>query len=260
MKNPMDCIRRLTGLSLKTLKKLADLLKKPFEASAPCRGRRFRWPFETQLLLFLCKLRLNLPYRLMESLFGFCFKSIHRAVLRVAKWFAALAPCESPSHCRHLIVDGTVVRFASTKPQFYTGYKKLHVLKLQALISDNLNFIRISPAYPGSFHDFKVFKLERATMGFLDNCSLPLIGDKAYQGMQSLYENAQPLSKKSERLHRKMPTFHAVANKTLSKKRVKIEHFFAKLKAFQIFQYFRGKIENFDRFAKCMEIILCTAT
>lgn len=260
MKNPMDCIRLLTGLSLKTIKKLAELLKKPFEPSGPCRGRRFRWPLETQLLLFLCKLRMNLPYRLMESLFGFCFKSIHRAVLRIAKRLAGLASCEAPSHCNYLIVDGTVVRFATTKSGFFTGHKKLHVLKLQALVSDNLNFIRISPAYQGSFHDFKVFKLERTSMGFLDDCSLPLIGDKAYQGMQNLYENAQPLSKKSERLHRKRPTFHALANKALSKMRVKIEHFFAQLKAFQIFQYFRGKIENFDRFAKCMEIILCTAT
>lgn len=110
----------------------------------------------------------------------------------------------------------------------YSGKKKAHTFKVQAIVHyKTLEILSLSMC-KGSKHDFELFKENL-------NC-IPkgafILGDKGYQGICTIYEKSLiPLkAKKGQKLDPELKVY----NREINRRRIGIEHVFGKLKTFRI--------------------------
>ena len=110
----------------------------------------------------------------------------------------------------------------------YSGKKKTHTFKVQAMIYyKTLKILSICTSR-GAVHDFELFKrnLKQIPKGAF------ILADKDYQGIYTLYPNSL-LPLKAKRRCKLDPELK-IYNQEINKRRIGIEHVFSSLKTFKI--------------------------
>ena len=121
-------------------------------------------------------------------------------------------------------------RFSAPKKQqlSYSGKKKAHTFKVQAIIHYQTQEILSLSMCEGSKHDFELFK---ENMKSIPKGSF-ILADKGYQGIYAIYNQSLiPLKAKKGR---KLAEELKVYNREINRRRIGIEHVFGKLKTFKI--------------------------
>ena len=193
-----------------------------------------------QITLALFKFRYALSDRAIEALFSVDHVTASRVVERVCRLMSKLALKEIPSSS-YLIVDSTMIPIGKGKVNAdYTGYKKKSAIKLQIICDEDFSIRDVSDGHSASVHDYKIFKME--IIRLKSKLDRPVLGDKAYIGLK---EQGVLCPVKSNALNKENETEF---NAHLSKRRVKIEHLFAKIKRFKSlycsFWYNRTKLST----------------
>ena len=114
------------------------------------------------------------------------------------------------------------------KKKSYSGKKKTHTFKVQAIIHYQTQTILSLCSSHGAVHDFELFKrnLNQIPAGAF------ILADKGYQGINTLYPNSL-LPLKAKR-HCKLDPEVKLYNQEINKRRIGIEHVFGSLKTFKI--------------------------
>ena len=177
-------------------------------------GRKCKVSLLEQIVITLFKLRYNLPDRIMEDLY----------------------------YC----VDSTVLRIGKGKSKdTYSGYKHHHGVKFQLTINNENIIKHVSKSYSSSTHDKKLFIAEYKDLCTKINEKLTIIGDKGYSGLKEL--KLEIPIKRNEIKYKENKDLSKSNNKSLSGKRIKIEHVFAYIKSYRIMQrlnyYSKQRIE-----------------
>ena len=110
----------------------------------------------------------------------------------------------------------------------YSGKKKVHTFKVQAIIHYRAQQILSLCTSRGAVHDFELFKhnLNQIPVGAF------ILADKDYQGIYTVYPNSL-LPLKAKR-HSKLAPELKIYNQEINKRRIGIEHVFGSLKTFKI--------------------------
>ena len=106
--------------------------------------------------------------------------------------------------------------------------------------------MEISKPFPGSIHDYQVFKITKA--GERLPRDKPIYLDKGYQGAKKDYPSLNlSIPKKANRWH-KLTKKEKAQNKILNKIRVKVEHSVLKCKGFKILkQIYRHPLKSYHQ-------------
>ncbi|WP_214646639.1 transposase family protein [Acinetobacter sp. ANC 5378] len=110
----------------------------------------------------------------------------------------------------------------------YSGKKKTHTFKVQAIIHYKTQRILSLCAERGAVHDFELFKrnLNQIPPGAF------MLADKGYQGIYKVYSNSL-LPVKTKKYCKLAPELK-IYNQEINKRRIGIEHVFGSLKTFKI--------------------------
>ena len=112
--------------------------------------------------------------------------------------------------------------------QSYSGKKKAHTFKAQAIIHYKTKQILSLCFSKGSIHDFKLFKknIKLIPVGCF------ILADKGYQGIKEIYSRSI-VPMKAKRKEKLDPLFKQI-NAEINTRRIGIEHVFGALKRFKI--------------------------
>ncbi|AMW79184.1 transposase [Acinetobacter sp. TGL-Y2] len=110
----------------------------------------------------------------------------------------------------------------------YSGKKKAHTFKVQAIIHYRTQKILSLCTSRGAVHDFELFKrnLNQVPKGAF------ILADKGYQGIYAMYPNSLLPVKVKKRC--KLDPELKVYNQEINKRRIGIEHVFGSLKTFKV--------------------------
>ena len=110
----------------------------------------------------------------------------------------------------------------------YSGKKKTHTFKVQAIIHAKTREILSLCMCKGAVHDFELFK---RNLNLIPKNSI-VLADKGYQGIYNIYANSLlPMkAKKGCRLDPELKKY----NREINKRRIGVEHVFGVLKHFKI--------------------------
>jgi len=222
-------LHQLTGCRYPVLRELLRQL----ECQMPSRraGRPYAHSLWMQLILALTKLRSATAYRTLAVYFGVAFVTIARYTQRISQWLATL-PLWQGATQYWLFVDSTSTRIRSSQQKDYSGYKHHKSHKVQAIVNDTGQVVALSDSYAGSVHDKTIWNKELRCVKSL--IKRPVLADKAYIG--AIEENVLLLRpiKRNEQQYKENKEASLAFNRELSRRRVKVEHVFAQLKAFKI--------------------------
>ena len=210
------------------------------------KGPKFKHTLMDRILLTLFKLKYQLPDRVLEILFHIDHVTISRYISRISKLIASLNLTLNTSS--YYIVDTTTLRIAKGKNEHtFSGYKHHHGLKYQCLVNERKEIVSISHGIESSIHDKKIFETEYANTFERLNSELIILGDKAYVGL-SKYNVKTPF-RRNEHQFKNNKENAQLENRTLSSKRIQVEHVFAWLKNYKIlinpYYYTKHKIDIF---------------
>ena len=110
----------------------------------------------------------------------------------------------------------------------YSGKKKTHTFKVQAIIHYKTQKILSLCTDLGSVHDFEVFKRNLNQIP----ADAFILADKGYQGIYAVYSDSL-LPLKAKRRCKLDPELR-IYNQEINKRRIGIEHVFGRLKTFKI--------------------------
>ena len=120
----------------------------------------------------------------------------------------------------------------------YSGKKKAHTFKVQAIIHYRIQKILSLCTSHGAVHDFELFKrnLNQIPSGAF------ILADKGYQGIYTVYPNSLlPLKVKK---HSKQDPELKIYNQEINR-RIGIEHVFGSLKTFKILaERYRNRVKR----------------
>ena len=110
----------------------------------------------------------------------------------------------------------------------YSGKKKTHTFKVQAIIHYQTRKILSLCTSRGAVHDFELFKrnLNQIPTGAF------ILADKGYQGIYTVYPNSLLPLKAKKRC--KLDPELKIYNQEINKRRIGIEHVSGRLKTFKI--------------------------
>ena len=211
-------------------------------------GRKYHLrSLEDKMLLVFLFYRLYLNYDFLGWVFGFDGSNVGRLIKRIEpvltkrfklpsikrlskKRISSLEEFRKiyPDLYEVIIGDATEQEIPRPKDKrkrekYYSGKKKRHTLKTQIFIERNTGqILEVSKSFPGSIHDYQVFKITKA--GERLPRDEPIYLDRGYQGAKKDYPNLKFfIPKKANRWH-KLTKKDKFQNKILNKIRVKIEH------------------------------------
>ena len=242
---------RLCGLKLfefeKILKKLEPLWAREVLGAYKGPGRPFKLNLSDMLLMLFLYYRSYVTHEFLAYLFGIDSS-------RVCRLFKKLEPlvCQivkinkerdlSQKELENLLIDATEQKTQRpTKKQkpYYSGKKKMHSLKTEIRTTLEGHIVYVSKPYPGSVHDFKVYKNERPV-----SSNTTVFLDSGYQGFQDKHTNTR-LPEKATKT-KKLTKAQKAYNRALSALRVKIENVIGQLKTFNILaQTYRNRKKRY---------------
>ena len=126
-----------------------------------------------------------------------------------------------------------------------SGKRKQYSLKKQVSIAKNNRIIAISRTYPGKVHDFNIEKQEAIIGTFPEETYQPV--DLGYLGINKLYPKHYVVTPPKKTKKSELNKLQKDLKKAHSKRRIPIEHTFARLKRFNIIKIYRGRDVRFDQ-------------
>jgi len=275
---------RYTGLSLPDFNKLSEKLKPMWleaekkRLSRPSRqrkiggGRKYKIEsFNDKLLLILVFYKLYLTFDLLGFLFADTDKGcISRLIAKIEPILAKRLklpeikrdrnkPIASLDELFYLypemkgyIGDATEQEIPKPKDRqknkvYRSGKKRRHTLKTQIIINQGNGVIQdVSPPFPGSVHDYKVFqKILKGKVWLKDK---PSYWDKGYQGINKDFPKILAIiPKKSSRWH-KLSQRDKLFNQQVGEIRIKVEHSICKCKQFKLLsQIYRHSFKDYHQ-------------
>lgn len=131
--------------------------------------------------------------------------------------------------------------------KYYSGKKKRHTLKTQLIVNPQGQILAVSKTYPGSIHDYEIFRKNKTARKIPQNTKAYL--DRGYQGIKKDFPDLKALTPvKKNHWKRKLTLSEKIYNTKLAKKRVVVEHIISRLKKYQILAgIFRNKVDNYNQ-------------
>lgn len=292
-------IRELTGLSPEQFARLVEELGPQWEASREQRiesrqepRRRARGagrpsvPFAGRLFLALIRLRLNLTYRVIGTIFGVSKDTVQRSEREIVPLLAAhgiTAPdgsrvrtagdltiqlYELADADRSAIIDGSFARVGRPKDseeakQRWSFHRHCYAMNFQALTDDRGELLWIGGVGPGNTHDLTAIVESDAVLP-LRLSRVRLFVDKGYIGIKKrtgLTKVVMPIRKRSKNAEPLQDWVVAAGrehNANISRTRVRVENRFANMKRFQILRTWRGR--NMDNFEPILSAVAALST
>jgi len=179
--------RRLTGvdvaLFLKICKKIRPLWEKRRHNSENGGRPHSLCDLENHLLAMLLYYRCYVTYESLSYLFDCHETTVMRSVKRIEKLAAQVIHIKknraiSSTDVEYLILDATeqpAQRPKKGQKKYYSGKKRRHTLKTQYIVGPDGGFYAVSRTYPGSVHDFTIYKDQKNRDRFL---GIPKKSDK----------------------------------------------------------------------------------
>ena len=226
--------KRYTGISWSTF----DLMVEQLQKHVPDKGRPSKLSIEDQILLCLSYWReyrtlfhVATSYGVSEPTASRIFRHVEDNLIKSNLFnLPKNLPEGEGIDWNVVIVDATEIPIQRPKKQkkSYSGKKKTHTFKVQAIIHYQTQKILSLCTSHGAVHDFELFKrnLNQIPAGAF------ILADKGYQGIYTVYPNSLlPLkAKKRCKLDPELKIF----NQEINKRRIGIEHVFGSLKTFKI--------------------------
>ena len=248
--------RRLTGLTPAAFRRLLGEVAaageqartrraaRPGRQRKPGAGRKPALPLSDQLLMLLVYYRTYVPHTFLGFLFGLDDSNVSRSNRRLEPLLAGIFRIPerevelTRGEIRELFFDSTerpTDRPVRSQRRYYSGKKRRHTLKTQVVVvrvrkrpgrrgdRRRLRVAAVSPTFPGSVHDKKVF--DRARVAIPGGATG--YGDTAYLGTGLTTPRRKP--PKGQLTPRQK-----AGNRRVGRKRVAVEHGIGKLKVWRI--------------------------
>jgi hypothetical protein len=238
---------RLVGVGVdeydKILEKLTPLWEKKVLGAYKRPGRHFKLEVADMLMMLFIYYRSYITHAFLGHLFGIDDSRVCRIFRPLEPLVARIVSiCKERKLHREeieeILMDATeqsIERPKKNQKSYYSGKKKRHTLKTEIRSTLEGRIVNVSKSYPGSEHDFMVYKkgrpIARNTRAFVDS---------GYQGLDKLHQETELPYKASK--HKPLDEEDKFYNRALSRIRVKIENVIAQLKQFRILSdRFRNK-------------------
>lgn len=248
--------RRLTGLSPAAFRRLlgevagADERARARRAARPGRrrgagaGRKPALPLSDRLLMLLIYYRTYIPHTFLAFLFGIDDSNVSRSNRRLEPLLAGVLRIPerrvelTPEEIRELFFDSTerpTCRPVRGQRRYYSGKKRRHTLKTQVVVvrrrkragrgrePRRVRIAAVSPTFPGSVHDKKVFDRMRVAVP----AGATGYGDTAYLGTGLTTPRRKPPKGR-------LTPRQKAGNRRVGRKRVAVEHGIGKMKVWRI--------------------------
>jgi DDE superfamily endonuclease/Helix-turn-helix of DDE superfamily endonuclease len=248
--------RRLTGITPAAFRRLlgevtaADYQVRTRRASRPGRrrkagaGRKPALPLADQLLMLLVYYRTYVPHTFLGFLFGLDDSNVSRTNRRLEPLLAGVFRIPerrvelTEEEIRELFFDSTerpTARPVRGQKRYYSGKKRRHTLKTQVVVvrvrkrpgrgreRRRVRIAAVSPTFPGSVHDKKVFD----RVGAVIPAGATGYGDTAYLGTGLRTPRRKPPKGQLTRRQK-------AGNRRVGSKRVVVEHGIGKLKVWRV--------------------------
>lgn len=191
---------------------------------------------EDHLLVLLILYRCAITQDFLGLLYGVDKAAISRALHRIEPIVAQVLGVKrairvTREEAEALIVDATeqtIQRPCRKQRCWYSGKKKRHTIKTEAIITGQGKIVSVSPPVPGRVSDIT---LRRRGPPLPEGSRL--YADSGYQGIQKDHPDAEIPYKKTKK--HKLTKDERAYNHALSRFRVRVEHIFAKIKSFRLF-------------------------
>ena len=233
--------RRLTGVDIALFSEICEKIRPLWEKrrdNSENGGRPHSLcGLENHLLAMLLYYRCYVTYEFLSYLFDCHETTVMRSVKRIEKLAAQVIHINknrmiSSTDVEYLILDATeqpVQRPKKGQKKYYSGKKKKHTLKIQYIVESGGKVFSVSHSYPGSVHDFTIYKDQKNRDRFL---GIPKKGDSGYQGIKKYDRSAEiPLQKPRGG---GLTDGQKAYNRSLSKDRIKVENVIREIKIFNV--------------------------
>lgn len=233
--------RSLTGIEVSTFLEMIERLRPHWQEKVVKSKNRSGRPWgvgglEEHLLILLILYRCAMTQDFLGVLYRTDQSAISRALHRLEPLAARIlgvkhAISVTREEAEALIVDATeqqIQRPSRKQRCWYSGKKKKHTIKTEAIITAQGKIVSVSKPMPGRVHDLEVRRR---------SSPLPkeaqIYADSGYQGIHEEFPNAEIPYKRSKK--HPLTKDERAYNHSLSRFRVRIEHTFAKIKKFRMF-------------------------
>lgn len=191
---------------------------------------------DDHLMVLLILYRCAITQDFLGLLYGVDKAAISRALHRIEPIVARVLGVKrtirvTREEAEALIVDATeqsIQRPSRKQRCWYSGKKKRHTIKTEAIVTEQGRIVSVSSPVPGRVHDLE---LRRRGPPLPEGSHL--YADSGYQGIQKDHPNAEIPFKRSKK--HPLAKDERTYNHALSRFRVRVEHTFAKIKSFRMF-------------------------
>lgn len=256
LRRSADAFRRLTGITPVAFDRLLGELEPRYAAADAKRkarpdrqrkagaGRKHALPLADRLLMLLMYYRTYTTHVFLGFLFGIDDSAVGRNINPLQPLLAGIFRIPErkveldPEDLRELFFDATerpIPRPTRGQKRYYSGKKRRHTLKTQVVVvrrrkrpgrgrdRRRLRVAAVSPTFPGSVHDKRVFDRTRVVVP--DGATG--YGDTAYLGTGLTTPRRKP--PKGQLTPRQK-----AGNRRVGRKRIAVEHGIGKLKVWRI--------------------------
>ena len=247
-----ESFRRLTGVDIDLFNDMTEKIRPLWETrrnNFEKGGRKHNLPgVENHLLAMLLYYRCYVTYEFLSFFFDSDETTVMRAVKRTEKIAVQVVHIEKKREltredAEYLIIDATeqpVQRPKKGQKKYYSGKKRKHTLGTQFIVGPVGRIFSVSAAYPGSVHDFSIYKEQKGRDRFH---GIPKKADSGYQGIAA-YDRLAEIPFKKPR-NGELTEEQKAYNRNLSKKRIKVEHVIREVKVFKILsETYRNRRRN----------------
>jgi len=247
-----ETFRRLTGVDVDLFFEMAEKVRplwKKRRDNFEKGGRKYNLRgIENHLLAMLLYYRCYVTYEFLSFFFDSDETTVMRAVKRTEKIAVQVIHIEKKREltredAEYLIIDATeqpVQRPKKGQKKYYSGKKRKHTLGTQLVVGPVGRIFSVSAAYPGSVHDFRIYKEQKGRDRFH---GIPKKADGGYQGIAA-YDRLAEIPFKKPR-NGELTAEQRAYNRDLSRKRIKVENVIREVKIFKILsETYRNRRRN----------------
>lgn len=171
MKTPQKPILKLSHLfSRRQIFSVYRVFEQAFKLK---KGRSFRHDALTHAVLFLFKMRFNLPDRALEVLFDIDHVTISRMIGRVLSLDLNIS-YQAADAAWYIVDTSHVFAAKGCSKEHQTGYKGRKGIKVQVVIDDKNRLVDVRTGIPVRDHDHKIFKEKYAALAEKLDKKLPI--------------------------------------------------------------------------------------
>lgn len=221
------------------------------------------------MFLAMIRLRLNLPYRVIGTVFDVSKDTVQRCESEIVPLLAAygitapdgkrvrnpgdlaLQLYDLAEQDRAALLDGSFVRVARPKDRehakaTWSYHRHCHSMSFQAVSDPDGSLLWVGAVSPGNTHDITAITNSEAAPA-LRLSKVRVVADKGYIGLKQrlgLTTLVIPIRKRPSNKDPLPAWVTEIAkehNASISRERVRIENAFARLKTFQILRGWRGR-------------------